>query len=41
MEQKMMQVEVYTVLKKNGFEISDNHFLTGEKASYKAISRGD
>ena len=31
--------EVYTILKKNGFEISDDHFLTGEKASYKAISK--
>ena len=31
--------EVYTILQKNGFEISHEHYLQGNQASYRAISK--
>ena len=31
--------EIHNILKKNGFEIAENDFLIGEKATYRAISR--
>ena len=31
--------EIHNILKKNGFEIAENDFLIGEKATYRAISK--
>ena len=31
--------EVYTILQKNGFEISHEHYLQGNQATYRAISK--
>jgi hypothetical protein len=31
--------EIHNILKKNGFEITENDFLLGEKATYRAISK--
>ena len=31
--------EIHNILKKNGFEIAENDFLVGDKATYRAISK--